>query len=242
MENSDVHIISINNIGDMEWNESNENTCRGLSKRSKAFSWIYAETSRYYNKINTAFTLIIVIGNFLLGSSGIPTIFTQNFYDTRYINLILQISVIFLGMVGIVYKILNISDRIVKANLISYRYSSLYVDIKRELSKIREKRISYDIFYEKISKEELDLKQNFVSIPNKIIKDYRKKFLEKAVKYEDLFDGSEDSMSRKSREIESVNDNDSRISKQTNISKSNIKNLKELKKSDIKQILESNHV
>lgn len=168
------------------WNKENENECIYIANRAEAFIWLHNEASLWYTKLSTALTITIVIGNFLFGSTGITTLFTNNWSATRYINLVLQVFVIIIGIIGVVHKALSFNEKILKCNLASFHYSSLFITIKRELNKDIKDRTNFTVFYDKISSEEIDLKNNVINIPDHIFKKYYLKLGISALKYEDL--------------------------------------------------------
>lgn len=170
------------------WTKNNENVCIDIVNRSEAFVWLLNETATYYDRLNTIFNLIIVIGTYLFGSSGIPTLFIESkTVDLRYFNLVIQISVIIIGIISTILKPLNFGGKSSNYNIASFRYSILVRDIKKELNKNKSDRNNFNTFYEKIGNEEAELKHDYMIIPEMILKKYYKKFGKNAISYGDLF-------------------------------------------------------
>ena len=161
---------------DKKWNSDKEKECTALYKKAKTYIWLYTETSKLYTKLNTLFTLIIIVGNYIFGSTGIPALFASDWYGAKYINLFIQIMIILMAVLGTIYKILDFTTKISQSNLLIYRYSSLNMDIKKELAKDRKDRIEYDIFYADIIKEDTELIQELIIVPDYIMKKYEKQF------------------------------------------------------------------
>lgn len=170
-----------------EWTTQREKACINIANRAEASIWLFNETGYYYKKINTILLLGIVCANLIFGSAGVLSVSLGYWPHLIYLNLCAQILIILTGAFGAVIKGLDLEEKITKCRNISFRYSILFLDIKKEINKDIKKRIDFDIFYEKINSESIELKYDIVQIPSSILKKYEIKFGDRAIKYKDLF-------------------------------------------------------
>lgn len=157
-----------------------------IARRAEAISWLYTESGNRYEKINAILSITLVVGSYLFGSTGIPTIFAGSWEHMKYVNLALHILMLAIGALGTAIKIFGFDKKIQTYTTAAYRYSEIFVDINKELGKPQSARIDPDIFYERITTDVLDLGQTRLRIPGAIEKKYRKTFTN-AIPYGDLW-------------------------------------------------------
>lgn len=170
-----------------KWSQQREQACIEIANKAAAFVWLFNETRDYYRKLSTVLIITLAICNILFGSSGILSLRFGAWSGIIYVMLVIQVMIILTGALGAVFKALNFDDKILKCEKISLRFSIIHIDIEKELKKDVKKRIDFDIFYERINSQGMDIKYDLIHIPNSIHKKYESIFKEKAIAYKDLF-------------------------------------------------------
>lgn len=168
------------------WTEENELACKKAADRAGAFVWLYNETTITYKRRKNIFNLIIAGGGYLLGSSGIPTLFI-NWSNVKWINFIIQILMIIMGIISTIYVVLAYDKTVEKCTWASSKFSSLFLEIKKEVDKDPKMRIDYATFYEKIYLAESEVRQSGIYIPDKIIEKYYNRMGDYAINFDELF-------------------------------------------------------
>lgn len=170
------------------WTIERQDACIQIANRAEAFNWLCNETANYYRIINITLLTTIVIFSYIFGSSGILSLFSgvgdQSFI---YVNLAIQIMVIITGIIGTITKSLSLDEKITRCRIVSLRYTILFLEIKKEINKDISKRMDFDIFYEKINSEEVDLKNDSIHFPKYIYKKYYRKIGQNSIKFENLY-------------------------------------------------------
>jgi hypothetical protein len=170
----------------MVWNKERIHDFVKLAERSEALVVLYRESALFYKKLNTLFSMITIVGSYLLGSTGIPF----NLLDpeiAKVINIVIQILIIFLGIFGTIHKTLALNEKTAAYEALSMNYAKFSVLIKKELSKDTAEKTDYNVFYEIIVDNELALKKEQLNIPEFIFQRYTKKMGDQALSYADLF-------------------------------------------------------
>ena len=168
------------------WNTKNELECKMIGEKASAFSWLHIETASSYEFKNKIFNLIIMIGSYLFGTTGVSTILSSN-ENMKYVNFIISILVLCLGVISTINKILDYPKKISQQKWGANRNSTLFILVKRELNKPRNKRQDFFNFYKNITNFQLKLQKNAPDIPGVIVKKYYSKFGKNAMKYSQLF-------------------------------------------------------
>lgn len=184
-----LNFVKFRNIKNMNtaWNAEREDACLDIANKAEIFIWLYSETANFYKTVNTTLLTIIVVSSYIFGTSGILTFFTQSQNGTEYVTLIIQFLIILTGILGSIVKSLKFSEKIVDCQNRALLYSILFIDIKKELKKAVNKRIDFDVFYEKINSEQLSLKANMLYIPSCVSNKYNLRYSKTFIKYDDLF-------------------------------------------------------
>ncbi len=179
-----------------EWTDDNEQIIKHKGDRHGAYVWLYNETANYYETWNTALTIFNNISIYILGSSGIPTLFigtSLDLMDTlKWVILALQITLICVGAIATVQAALRLTKKIGKARWTSGKNASIFTDIKKQLSLARSHRKPYDEFHEEIAEMESrlgkKLSEKSLDIPNYVLDKYFKIMGPRALTKEELFD------------------------------------------------------
>jgi hypothetical protein len=173
------------------WTEENVKIVKTIGEKRAAYVWLYNETANYYEGWNTFFVVVLAISGYLLGTTGIPSLFATENCSTvlklRWLNLTIQILVICMGVFGTIHKLLDFVKEIGKARWASGKNAALFTDIRKELRKPPEERQEHNKFYDKIIDAESKLQGEAPFIPEKIVKRYYAKMGNHALKYELLF-------------------------------------------------------
>lgn len=169
------------------WNTETENKCKEICNRAGAFVWLYKESANYMSSISNKLSIFTIVATYLLGTSGIPILFAYSANAAKYGNFVIQLSMIFLGIVGTICKALNFNDKISKYNYVCAKNQALFNKIKVELSKPIEKRGEFDKFYGDIINLENEVHRHDVVIPKKVLEKYFAKMKPHVLTYNELF-------------------------------------------------------
>lgn len=177
---------------DRGWEDDHEKRMKLIGDKRAAFVWLYNQTAKHYEKWNNIFALVVLVGSYVFGTSGIPVLFSSNNCATihgslRYVILALQISTIIIGIIATVHRFLKYERKIAKVRWASGKNAALYDDIKRELGRIRTRRQEYETFYDRVMKVESQLRQEAPFIPGHIMEQYYKKMGQRALPYDVLY-------------------------------------------------------
>lgn len=170
-----------------DWNIPQEKLYKKIANKAGAFVWLYNACADYYTKLQIWMNIVLCVVIFVLGSSGIPTLFTSGWSGAKFINLSIQIAMICVGVFGVINKQLNYTERIKEYSVASEKNTYLFMEIRKELAKDTGQRLMFAEFNEKISTMEIEISQNQIIVPDRIITSYYKKMGDQAIKYEDLF-------------------------------------------------------
>jgi len=170
----------------MTWNKEKITEFNKTAERCEAFVLLYNETAKIYKRLNLTLSFVTIVGSYLLGSAGIPI----NLFDpdvARVVNIVIQILVVVLGVIGTIHKVVDLTEKVSKYELLAFRYAKLSVVIRKELSKDNATKLDFNEFYEIVVDTETELKKDQMSIPDFIYNRYNRKMNTKALPYADLF-------------------------------------------------------
>jgi len=171
----------------VKWSSTQIRSCQIIANRAGAFVWLYEETTEYYQKQSMFFTILIAIGNYVFGSTGIPTLFATGWEGIKYITLGIQICVIIMGIIGTIFSVLDYNKKITRTSWALTKYNSIFLEINKELRKDIDSIADYTTFYTKIIDDENEVKSSAVPVPDKIFTRYYSLMSSKALTYNELF-------------------------------------------------------
>jgi hypothetical protein len=169
------------------WTADKEKICKNIGDKSGAFVWLFNRTAQKHEKYNMIYSLIVMIGAYVFGASGIPVIFSGSGPVNKYINLAIQIAVIILGIIATVKRFLAYDKKMGADRWMSGKWANLFLKISRELNKEASERQVYEKFYVDITDLENENLQTMPEIPQCVIDDYYQKMGKNALPYNVLF-------------------------------------------------------
>jgi hypothetical protein len=173
-----------------EWTEDIEQYVRKIANRNGAMQWMHNKTADSYNFGNKIWSIIVGILIAACGSSGIPTIITDNIAAT----LAFQGVTIAAGIVVIVQALVALGELASEHQDAGTRNSEQFLFILKELQEPTYKlRIRGTRFLHMVLEQEVAIKNKEIHIPSRHVKQYYRKFGKKAVPYNELF-GEDDVM------------------------------------------------
>ena len=162
----------------IEWTSDHENILIDWADKSMCYRWLHSKSYDRYNKLNTWFTIPVIIMSTLTG--------TANFAQERvpidyrgYFSMIVGGVNIIAGIVTTIQNFLKISELNESHRVGSLSWDKFYRKIRVELAKSPEERQAVDV-YLKLCTEEFDrLMETSPSIENHIVKEFKHKFQNK---------------------------------------------------------------
>lgn len=169
------------------WSEADIKLCINIRDKSAAFVWLYTNAAHYHEYVNKFLTILVSISSYVLGVSGLPTLFSNSSADLSYVNITINILIIIVGVIGTVQTKLSFDKKANRERWAASKNSNLHLDVARELKKEPEERAPFTQFYERIRFMEKEFLDRPPKIPDRIIKKYYQTMGSKAISYEDLF-------------------------------------------------------
>lgn len=171
IDNDDVNSI-INNI---KWSPEHENILVDWADQAMCYKWMHSRARIKYNKINTWFTIPVIVMSTLTGTANfaaekVPTAYREYFsIGVGSVNILA-------GILTTIQQFLKITELNEAHRACTISWDKFYRNIKVELSKNTTERINpYQMI--KISKEEFDrLIETSPTIPKKIVDDFKNTF------------------------------------------------------------------
>jgi hypothetical protein len=159
----------------IEWTSDHENILIDWADKSMCYRWLHSKSYDRYNKLNTWFTIPVIIMSTLTG--------TANFAQERvpidyrgYFSMIVGGVNIIAGIVTTIQNFLKISELNESHRVGSLSWDKFYRKIRVELAKSPEERQAVDV-YLKLCTEEFDrLMETSPSIEKRIIKEFKNTF------------------------------------------------------------------
>lgn len=162
-------------INNIRWSDEHENILVDWADQAMCYKWMHGRARIKYNRVNTWFTIPVIIMSTLTGTANfaidkIPQLYRQWF----------QIGVgsvnILAGIITTIQQFLKITELNEAHRACTISWDKFYRNIKVELTKNRNERINpYQMI--KSSKEEFDrLIETSPTIPLRIVEDFKQTF------------------------------------------------------------------
>lgn len=173
--------------GDNGWNEELEQNYIAIGDRAGARVYLYNETADFYSKINSGFSLFLVMASYVIGVAGISIAFSVDCEDATYVNLIIQLATIAVGTVEAAHRFLGLENKIAQLRWSSGKASSIFLEIQRTLSREPAHRSRPDDFCDMIASAESELRTYAPNIPGWVFFKYKKKLKDRALSYDAVY-------------------------------------------------------
>lgn len=174
-EQSNDLIVNMNNI---EWTPEHELILVEWADKAMCYRWLHSKSNAMFSTLNAWYTIPVIIISTLTGTAN----FAQERVPLKYQNLFVMLVGGFNIMAGIittVQQFLKITQLNESHRVSSIAWDKFYRNVKIELAKHPSERIDPKQML-KMSKEEFDrLIETSPTIPEKIVKEFKKKFFEK---------------------------------------------------------------
>ena len=162
-------------INNIRWSDEHENILVDWADQAMCYKWMHGRARVKYNRVNTWFTIPVIIMSTLTGTAN----FAIDKIPEQYRQLF-QISVgsvnILAGIITTVQQFLKITELNEAHRACTISWDKFYRNVKVELTKNRNERMNpYQMI--KSCKEEFDrLIETSPTIPLKIVQDFKRTF------------------------------------------------------------------
>lgn len=169
---------------EFKWKSEHENILIEWADKAMCYRWLHARSHQKYASVNTWFTIPVIIMSTLTGTAN----FAQDKIEEKYrpyAQMAIGTVNIFAGILTTIQQFLKIAELNEAHRVSSISWDKFYRNIKIELAKSREERMSVGHML-KQSKEEFDrLMETSPTINENIIILFNDKFPRKTFKPED---------------------------------------------------------
>ena len=174
-DNNSASALMVKNSKPIIWAKDHEKILVDWGDKAMCYRWLHAKSHNIYNRVNTYFTIPVIIMSTLTG--------TANFAQDKFTGPTKEYVVVAIGAVNIIAGIITTIQQFLKISELNeaHRVSSLswdkfYRNIKVELAKAPPERTPV-IQMLKASKEEFDrLMETSPSISTKVTEEFKKEF------------------------------------------------------------------
>merc|ERR1711916_403140 len=175
-----------------EWDQEKKEFCKQLANRRGAYVWLYSSTAKNYTMLGRIFIFCAAIFTGIVGIvgviiNGVPSL--QTIWEAA---LALSVLTVVSGLTSTIYGIIGFEDRAKDHSKAAGKSSKLFLDIRKEIKKDPEKRMPANKFIGKILEDDIELKNELLHIPRRIVRKYYRTFGDRAIPYNLLF--SEDTL------------------------------------------------
>lgn len=172
---SDITDIALLN-NESEWSPEHEVILVEWADKAMCYRWLHSKANAMYAYLNALYTIPVIIISTLTGTAN----FAQQRVPTEYQALFMMTVGgfnLFAGIVTTIQQFLKITQLNEAHRVSSIAWDKFYRNIKIELAKHPRERMDVKQMV-KMSKEEFDrLMETSPSIPEKIIKNFKKNFI-----------------------------------------------------------------
>lgn len=174
-ESMDIEDDMYSMINNIRWSDEHENILVDWADQAMCYKWMHGRARVKYNRVNTWFTIPVIIMSTLTGTAN----FAIDKIPEQYRQLF-QISVgsvnILAGIITTVQQFLKITELNEAHRACTISWDKFYRNVKVELTKNRNERMNpYQMI--KSCKEEFDrLIETSPTIPLKIVQDFKRTF------------------------------------------------------------------
>jgi len=162
-------------INNIKWSPEHENILVDWADQAMCYKWMHAKARIKYNRVNTWFTIPVIIMSTLTGTANFAVDKIPDAYRQYYSIGVGSINIL-AGIITTIQQFLKITELNEAHRACTISWDKFYRNVKVELSKNTNERINpYQMI--KSSKEEFDrLIETSPTIPVKIIEDFKKTF------------------------------------------------------------------
>jgi hypothetical protein len=180
MNNDDVIFNDLNNddkseISDVPWTGDHENILIDWADKAMCYRWLHAKANQHYSKMNTWFTIPVIIMSTLTGTAN----FAQDKFPIQYRSyapMMIGAVNLLAGILTTIQQFLKVSELNEAHRASSIAWDKFYRNIKIELAKSPKERLPVMQLL-KLSKEEFDrLMETSPVISDDIIKEFNNTF------------------------------------------------------------------
>jgi hypothetical protein len=162
-------------IPDIPWSEDHENILIDWADKAMCYRWLHSRSNQHYSKMNTWFTIPVIIMSTLTGTAN----FAQDKFpeDYReYAPMMIGAVNLFAGILTTIQQFLKVGELNEAHRVSSISWDKFYRNIKVELSKNPKERLPV-VQILKLSKEEFDrLMETSPVISDTVIKSFKETF------------------------------------------------------------------
>ena len=174
-ENSINSYSSANALMNVDWNKDHENILVEWADKAMCYRWLHARSRAKFSRANTLFTIPVIIMSTVTGTANFAI---DKFNDDSKLiaSMIIGTINIFAGILTTIQQFLKISELNEAHRAASIAWDKFYRNIKIELAKSPNERLSV-LQMLKHYKEEFDrLMETSPSIPDPIIESFKNTF------------------------------------------------------------------
>ena len=159
----------------VEWSQDHENILIDWADKAMCYRWLHSKSYERYNKLNTWFTIPVIIMSTLTGTANFAQERVPIDYRAFFSMVVGGVNII-AGIVTTIQNFLKISELNESHRVGSLSWDKFYRKIRVELAKSPDERQSVDV-YLKLCTEEFDrLMETSPAIEDKIVKTFKKTF------------------------------------------------------------------
>jgi len=157
------------------WQEEHENILADWADKAMCFRWLHNRSNQKFNKLNTYFTIPVIILSTLTGTANFAQDRVPVDYRSMFVMGVGSLNLI-AGIISTIQQFLKISELNESHRVASIAWDKFYRNIKIELAKPPRERIPVTQMM-KLTKEEFDrLMETCPQIPQKIVLKFKETF------------------------------------------------------------------
>jgi hypothetical protein len=157
------------------WHEEHENILADWADKAMCFRWLHNRSNQKFNKLNTIFTIPVIVLSTLTGTANFAQDRVPVDYRSMFVMSVGSLNLI-AGIISTIQQFLKISELNESHRVASIAWDKFYRNIKIELAKSPRERIPVTQMM-KLTKEEFDrLMETCPQIPQKIVLLFKETF------------------------------------------------------------------
>jgi len=167
----------------IKWSKNDIKIAKKIKQKAGALAYIHEATASKYEKIDNVFKIIITLGMFIFGTSGIVTVippFIESFdldsnnsaIVNNIISFILNICILILAGISTFIGLKNYPSKCTNHSRAALSYSEQFLHAEITLRKRSELRQNFSDFFSEMYRKDLRARNDAGPIPESVIQEY----------------------------------------------------------------------
>lgn len=174
-KNNDSLLVPITPNFNVDWTPEHETILVEWADKAMCYRWLHARSNVMYNKLNTWYTIPVIIISTLTGTANFAQTRVPLAYQSLYVMIVGGFNIL-AGIITTIQQFLKVTQLNEAHRVASIAWDKFYRNIKIELAKHPDERMPVTQMI-KISKEEFDrLMETSPNIPAEIITMFKHEF------------------------------------------------------------------